>query len=169
MVSLYSYQIKEQEEFPIALNAPMYPLQILLSGAIDPDKTIYLKLNKGDGESSEQLLSPNKPVTSQVSSGFSIIVKERGSSLPTEYTLYQNYPNPFNPTTMIRYDLPENAHVILKVFNLLGQEVQTLVNEEKDAGSYKVQFDGSRLPSGVYFYKITAGKYTEQKKMIMVK
>ncbi len=77
------------------------------------------------------------------------------SNLPDHYTLSQNYPNPFNPTTTIEYELPKDAFVKLIVYDILGREVQTLVNQEKAAGSYKVIFDGSNLSSGVYFYRIT--------------
>ena len=76
-------------------------------------------------------------------------------NLPNKYLLYQNYPNPFNPTTTIKYELPKDAFVKLVVYDILGREVRTLVNEQKSAGSYKVIFDGSNLPSGVYFYRIT--------------
>lgn len=90
-------------------------------------------------------------------------------SLPTEFQLYQNYPNPFNPGTKIRYDLPETEHVVLKVFDILGREVVTLVNEEKPAGSYFVKYYGKNLSCGIYFYKIQAGDYSSVKKMILIK
>jgi hypothetical protein len=85
------------------------------------------------------------------------------------YRLSQNYPNPFNPTTKISYSLPKSSLVQLKIFNLLGQEIATLVNEEKPAGNYEVNFNASNLPSGVYLYKIQAGDYIETKKMILLK
>jgi hypothetical protein len=91
------------------------------------------------------------------------------SSVPTSYSLKQNYPNPFNPTTAIAYTLPEAAKVSLKVYDLLGREVATLVNETKAAGSYEARFDASRLASGLYLYKLQAGSYTETKKMMLVK
>ncbi len=82
---------------------------------------------------------------------------DHGSLLtPDSYNLAQNYPNPFNPVTVIRYQLPVNSHVTLKVFDVLGREVTTLVNENKESGSYEVKFDGSKLPSGVYFYRLYA-------------
>jgi hypothetical protein len=85
------------------------------------------------------------------------------------FALNQNYPNPFNPTTTIRYDLPEAAVVKLSVFNTLGQEVRTLVNTAEPAGERSVQFNASDLPSGVYIYRITAGSFTDVKKMILLK
>jgi hypothetical protein len=90
-------------------------------------------------------------------------------ALPTKYALHQNYPNPFNPTTTIQFDLVEPQHVVLKVYNPLGQEVKELVNDDYDAGSYNIRFDASQLSSGVYFYRIVAGKYVEAKRFVLVK
>ena len=97
-----------------------------------------------------------------------------GSGLPTEFALSQNYPNPFNPTTTINFDLPTKTDVQIKVFNVLGQVVNTLVDESLEAGSYKVDWDGTNqagahAASGVYFYKIVAGDFVETKKMMMLK
>ena len=85
------------------------------------------------------------------------------------FFLTQNYPNPFNPTTKIKYQIPKKGFISLKVFDLLGREAATLVNAEKPAGSYEVEFDGSNLSSGIYFYKLQAGDYNEIKKMILLK
>ena len=89
--------------------------------------------------------------------------------LPTDYELSQNYPNPFNPVTIIRYALPNTSLVQLVVYDLIGQEVTTLVNEELPPGRYETQFLGSNLPSGVYFYQLRAGTYLETKKMVLQK
>jgi hypothetical protein len=89
--------------------------------------------------------------------------------IKNKYSLSQNYPNPFNPVTKIQYQLPKNLMVTIKVFDILGKEIQTLVNQNQIAGTNKVYFDGSNLSSGIYFYKITAGEFTETKKMILVK
>lgn len=95
--------------------------------------------------------------------------------LPTDYALEQNYPNPFNPTTTIQFALPERAHVTLDVFNVLGQRVRTLVNEELAAGTYNPEFDGTSdggtpLASGLYFYRLqTSTDYVETRKMVLVK
>jgi len=85
------------------------------------------------------------------------------------YSLYQNYPNPFNPRTTIRYELPEPSDVKLVVYGILGQAVSTLVNEKKPAGTYTVQFDGSGLTSGVYFYRLQAGNFIQTKKFTLIK
>ncbi len=90
-------------------------------------------------------------------------------SAPKQFVLAQNYPNPFNPTTTIRYAIPQSAFVILKVYDVLGREVETLVNEQKNLGNYEVSFDASRLASGIYFYKLDAGEFHQIKKMILMK
>ena len=94
---------------------------------------------------------------------------EDESIVPAKYELSQNYPNPFNPTTQIKYSVVEQGNVTLKVFNVLGQEVKTLVNEVKAPGVHQVNFDASDLSTGVYIYQIQAGSFTSSKKMILVK
>jgi hypothetical protein len=86
-----------------------------------------------------------------------------------EYKLAQNFPNPFNPTTKIEFTIPQAANVSLKVYNVLGQEVRTLVNGMKEAGTYKINFDAKELSNGVYIYKLEAGTYTQARKMILMK
>ena len=86
-----------------------------------------------------------------------------------KFILLQNYPNPFNPTTKIRYQIPEESFVTIKVYDVLGNEITSLVNEQKPAGSYEVDFNGTGLPSGVYFYQLRAGNYVDTKKMILMK
>lgn len=86
-----------------------------------------------------------------------------------KFSLEQNYPNPFNPSTTIKFAIPERNFVTIKVYDVLGNEVATLVNEEKPTGEYEVEFSGKELPSGIFFYKLEAGKYSETKKMILVK
>jgi len=96
-------------------------------------------------------------------------VEQIGDDIPTTYLLSQNYPNPFNPSTTISFSIPTSEFVTLKVYDVLGREVATLVNENLNAGSYSYNFDASNLTSGVYFYKLQAGKYSETKKMILSK
>jgi hypothetical protein len=88
---------------------------------------------------------------------------------PSDYSLNQNYPNPFNPSTKIAYQIPKSGHVTLKVFNALGKEVATLVNEEKSLGRYTIDFNAQGLSSGIYFYSIRSGSYFETKKMMLLK
>ncbi len=88
---------------------------------------------------------------------------------PNNYFLKQNYPNPFNPSTYINYGLKEGSFVTLKVYNILGTEVATLVNEYKPAGNYKVNFDASQLASGVYIYRLNTNNFVQTRKMILEK
>ncbi|MFA5833385.1 MAG: T9SS type A sorting domain-containing protein [Bacteroidota bacterium] len=96
-------------------------------------------------------------------------VKQIDGVTPTQFELSQNYPNPFNPSTVINYSIPVNGLVSLKVYNVLGQQVATLVNEVQTVGSYKATFNATSLSSGVYFYKIEAGSFTSVKKMMFLK
>jgi len=89
--------------------------------------------------------------------------------MPESYFLSQNYPNPFNPNTVIKFQLPVNGNVELKVYNLLGQEVAVLVNQFKEAGTYSIQFDGREMTSGIYFYTIKSGSFSQTKRMMLVK
>jgi photosystem II stability/assembly factor-like uncharacterized protein len=96
-------------------------------------------------------------------------VTEEVNNLPKGITLSQNYPNPWNPTTSINYSLVKEGNVSISVYNAIGSKVATIVNGYKPAGSYSVQFNGSNLPSGIYFYKLEAGQFSQVKKMILVK
>ncbi len=94
---------------------------------------------------------------------------EIGLTALDKFELSQNYPNPFNPSTTINYNLPEAANVKLIIYNILGQEVKTLVNEFKEAGVHTVNFNASKLNSGLYIYKIEAGSFTQTRKMTLIK
>lgn len=96
-------------------------------------------------------------------------VSVHDNEIPNIYTLQQNYPNPFNPSTNISFTLPYQSHVSLKVYDILGKEVATLVNEVKAAGSYTKQWNASQFASGVYFYRLTAGSFYETKKLLLLK
>ena len=95
-------------------------------------------------------------------------VKSKAAS-PKTWALYQNYPNPFNPSTIISYQIPLMSFVRLKLYDVLGREVMTLVNEKQNAGSHSVSFNAANLPSGVYFYRLQAGNYTATKKLVFIK
>jgi len=98
-----------------------------------------------------------------------VAISNHAENIPVKFSLMQNYPNPFNPKTIIKYDLSIAAHVKIKVYDLLGKEVVTLVNGEKKAGSYEIEFDGSNLSSGIYFYTFTSDNFFDSKKMVLVK
>ncbi len=92
-----------------------------------------------------------------------------GGSVPAAFALEQNYPNPFNPSTSIRFRVPEEGWVTLAVYDLLGREIATVVDGQKAPGSYAVEFDASGLASGLYVYRLTAGSYTQTRKMMLVR
>jgi hypothetical protein len=91
------------------------------------------------------------------------------AQIPPEFSISQSYPNPQNPTSTIIFELPKASRVMLSVYNTLGQQVATLIDEQKQPGRYEVKFDGSKLPSGVYFYRIVAGEFVETKKMLLLR
>jgi len=107
--------------------------------------------------------------TLQVDVVQSTSVEDGLSAIPRDFTLKQNYPNPFNPTTTIEYGLPSSAEVRLTVYNVMGQEVATLVNQRQSAGFHSINFDASRLSSGMYLYRIEAGSFTQTRKLMLVK
>jgi len=96
-------------------------------------------------------------------------VRKLDGLLPSRFELQQNYPNPFNPSTAIRFTLPHTSFVMLAVFNTLGHQVATLIEGEQEAGYHEVHFDGSRLASGMYFYRIQAGSFVETKKLLLIR
>ena len=97
------------------------------------------------------------------------VVSVDENDLVTVYKLHQNFPNPFNPTTTIKYQIPELSFVTIKIYDVFGNEVATLIYEEKPAGNFEVEFYSNGLPSGIYLYTIQAGKFTDSKKMILLK
>ena len=100
---------------------------------------------------------------------YSKIVEVNLSDIPVNYQLNQNYPNPFNPSTTISYSIPKASFVTIKIYNILGNEVAALVNQEKPAGKYEINFNAIHLSSGMYIYKLSAGNFNEMKKMILMK
>ncbi|MCZ7610011.1 MAG: T9SS type A sorting domain-containing protein [Ignavibacterium sp.] len=110
-------------------------------------------------KSDESVLLKNNPIELNLS----------GTETVKEYALDQNYPNPFNPSTTIKFQIPKDGFVSLKVYDILGNEITTLVNEEKSQGRYEVIFNASSLANGVYIYKIQSGDFISSKKMILLK
>lgn len=142
----------------LALNNPD-KLRVIIWDKNDNDKLVFDNMNM-------------QSVNGVISFGNSLIFAKEETTeeeVPERFTLEQNYPNPFNASTIIKYSIPEAANVMLKVFDILGNEVATLVNEFKTAGTYDVQFAMNELASGIYFYKLQAGPFIETKKMIIVK
>lgn len=87
----------------------------------------------------------------------------------TNFKLSQNYPNPFNSTSLIKYSIPQSSNVVIKVFDILGNEIETLVNEEKTVGTYEITWTADNLPSGIYLYQLRAGSYLQSRKMVLMK
>lgn len=156
----YYYAISNQGE--LLWKIPLNGYYVDNSTAIGSDGTLYIGTNKGSTHTQGQ-----KTLIAIQDTG-TVSVNEE-PILIKDYALLQNYPNPFNPNTIINYQLPAGSNVTLKVYDLLGREVATLVNEIKPAGSYEIEFNASALTSGVYFYKITAGDYVSTKKMILLR
>jgi hypothetical protein len=122
------------------------------------------------GDSCFSIYSPSGPYDVWGAFGCSgSIIGITNNQTPVKYNLSQNYPNPFNPSTSIRFDIPKDGLVKLVVYDVLGKEVATIVNGEKTAGSYIIDFNASNLTSGIYFYKLTAGDFSDIKKMILLK
>jgi Secretion system C-terminal sorting domain len=113
-------------------------------------------------DQSDNTLKAYSPSVTRVSKGVDL-------STPTSFTLSQNYPNPFNPTTSISFGLPAQSFVSLKVFDLIGKEVATLVSDELPAGNYTRQWNAADMPSGVYFYRLQAGSFNKTQRLILLK
>ena len=96
-------------------------------------------------------------------------IKKSGNEIPVVYRLYQNYPNPFNPTTIINFDIVNSGVVKIVLYDILGKEVQTLVNDKFEPGKYNFTFNAGNLASGVYFYRISTDKFTDVKKLLLIK
>jgi CubicO group peptidase (beta-lactamase class C family) len=134
---------------------------------IDEDWGILFFINKG----TDPYYSPGFfPVLHQLAIyAHNITDVREGINKPIEFSLNQNFPNPFNPATTIIYQLPYFSNITLKIFNTLGEEIETLVNEYKTAGRYQTEFNATNLPSGVYFYQLRAGSFVQTKKMLLLK
>ncbi len=152
-------------------DAEIIPIKI--SGAEYP---VAIAWQIKEKTSSAVLKTSDKTIPLAVS-GSTVLIREGSSpslvlnspAIPKRYALEQNYPNPFNPTTLIRYQLPVAGWVTLKVFDVIGREIRTLVNEREDAGYKAVVVDANNLPSGIYFYRLTAGKFVDVRKMVVMR
>ncbi|MBS1552857.1 MAG: T9SS type A sorting domain-containing protein [Bacteroidetes bacterium] len=139
---------------------PLTPRSTRIYAVIDPDNTITNEVHETNNRGWTPLSDYSLPVEIQ-SNG--------NTQIPDRVTLQQNYPNPFNPSTTISFSLPSKAETTLKIYNILGKEVRTLVSEKLSAGNYDVTFNASDLTSGVYFYRLQAGNMVETKKLMLVK
>lgn len=135
-----------------------------------PDTASYLYLSQArNGQGNAWAVRQRGGITFGQHSHTESLSAESNSALPRSYSLSQNYPNPFNPSTTIHFTIPEAKPVSIKVYDVLGSEVAVLLNEFVNAGSYSVQFNAGSLPSGVYIYRIQAGKFSESRKLMLLK
>lgn len=149
-------------EMSIADSLPNYPVFVATSSnipALASNDTVYVRVQSNDSFWSEWTASP----------GVVTAVQDENNTIPKVFKLYQAYPNPFNPSAAIVYDLPKKSHVILAIYDVLGRNVRTLVEGDKAPGNYRVSFDASNLPTGVYFYRLQAGNYSDTKKLLLLK
>lgn len=135
-------------------------------GSASLNRVVYNLMTRDNANDFAVLV--NSPRRNDGRSGTLVGVNEQ-QAIPDAYALHQNFPNPFNPTTAIRFSVPNSSVVTLKVFDLLGKEVATLVNERKSPGTYLVEFDGTHLPSGIYLYRLEAKNFSDTKKVILIK
>jgi hypothetical protein len=154
-----------QQVYPSGVEGPVtIPSLPFINIAPNASITTFFAFALGDNQS--EIISAINEAQNKYNTVLSV---DKISELPTGYSLEQNYPNPFNPNTKIQFSINESQPVTLKVFDVLGNEVATLVNQELTAGTYQYDFDASNLSSGVYYYKLQAGNFTETRKMILVR
>jgi hypothetical protein len=116
------------------------------------------------------VVGDNGTILRTTSGGSAVSVRDnQPTTAPSDFALSQNYPNPFNPTTTIRFELPKESHVTLRIYNMLGQQVMNVVDDRRAAGKYELRIDASHLASGVYFYRLLAGDFSSMKKLILLK
>ncbi len=153
----------------IEIRSAEYPLSVTMTGYLH--QTSYKLVERKQGEILHEYNFDEVQVVllSSPPEGILTIEATDATEHPQQVSLGQNYPNPFNPVTVISYRLSENSFVSLKIFNLLGEEVATLVNEVQEAGTKSVEFSAEKLSSGVYVYRLTAGRFSEVKRMIIMK
>jgi hypothetical protein len=166
-VELLEGENTQDRRIPISIQGNNIALQ--LSWDIKQQSTHSFNLVERNGERivSKQRMDQTGSMTIR-SNGKNTFTIE-SEPLPSKIALYQNYPNPFNPSTTIRFALPAASPVTVKVYDLLGQEVATLVNEVRPAGEHSVTFDASALSSGIYFYQLRVNNFVESKKLMLVK
>ncbi len=170
-VDNYGFDIERSQKTEVSSQNPQWENIGFVKGSGNsniPESYSFVDNDPLNGSSSGQIEYRLKMINNDGSFKYSDIV-EISFNNPLTYKLFQNYPNPFNPTTTIQYAIPKAEHVTLKVYDELGREVTTLVNENKEAGQYRVNFNGSNFASGIYFYRITAGSFSQAKKLMLLK
>lgn len=155
-----------QNQYPSGVEGPVtIPSQSFVN--LNPNDSIAVFYAFAIGENENEIIAAISEAQTKYSTVLN--VDNKISEIPTGYSLEQNYPNPFNPNTKIQFSVNKAQSVSLKVFDVLGNEIATLVNEELTPGIYEYNFDASNLSSGVYYYKLQSGNYSETKKMILMR
>jgi hypothetical protein len=139
------------------------------AGKFDPTYTIKYKIKANDINGNSSNYSSDVSITGTTDYLWKKNIHLDEQKVVNEYALFSNYPNPFNPSTKIEFQIPENSFTTLIVYNTLGEQVAELVNDFLGKGQYSVQFHASDLPSGIYFYRLKVGSFTEVKKMLLTK
>jgi hypothetical protein len=158
------YRVAKSSNFSPALFSGIVSVSQVSLWSLDPATTYYWQIRGKNGN----VYGEWTPVSNFMTKG-SITGIDEITGIPNKFRLLQNYPNPFNPSTKISYQLSEQSHVVIKVFDVLGKEVAELVNAEKPIGRYEVNFDASKLSAGMYIYTIQAGSFKDVRKMLLVK
>ena len=172
LLSVFSFQVYTQTYLNIKKTdgskefSPVSAIRKLTFSA--NGDVLQIALTSG-GIANDSLKSIRKVTFDNTGDGNVLAIPQSLRQTPAKYELSQNYPNPFNPSTIIRFSVPEKQHVSLKVYDVLGNVVTTLVNEEKPSGQYSAMFDARNIASGVYFYKLTVGSVSLSKKMLVIK
>ena len=155
------YNSSGEEQWVARYDGPGHSSDFAYSIAVDANGNVYVTGCSGHSNSSA--------FTTIKYGQNSVSVSKEEKKYPIKYSLSQNYPNPFNPTTNVTFTIPERTYVNLKIFNAIGSEVCTLISELLPAGTYKRQWDASKLPSGIYFLRLQAGKFIDTKKLLLIK
>jgi hypothetical protein len=174
MLETYPTQLEEKGvyEYPIRIDASAYPVTIRWNTIKSAGRSLVL--TSPDGKLGNVVMSGSGAIQLKDASLRTVVVTLKNSETPTTWGLGQNYPNPFNPLTVIRFSLMVNSYVTLKVYNVLGQEVKTLVDGMRDAGYESVEWDGRdaqglSVPTGIYFVRMTAGDFSAAQKVMLMK
>ena len=169
ILEAYPADAQSIAKYPITIRSTEYPLTVSWEIKNDGTKTFTLGVGQNEKIISQCAMHGNGTIKISGNATSLLITVEGRREVPEEFSLSQNYPNPFNPVTAIQYALPQPAHVTLKVFDILGREVATLVSADQEAGFKNINFDASALSSGMYLYKIQAGTFSDAKKMLVIK
>jgi Secretion system C-terminal sorting domain len=164
--NFYKIEVNSLRDFSgdVKADSTLTDTKLALYKGLGADSTYYWRVTAFNNAGNQSVASVDSFKTS-IATG----IEDLTNTIPSVYKIYQNYPNPFNPTTTIKYSVPNSSFVTIKVYDILGRMVKSLVNEQKVAGNYSVQFNGSNFASGIYFYRMQAGDFVQTKKLILMK